>query len=159
MSVSHKVLQHHQNYENNRCFPDFPNGGYGSRFNDAHRPDNFSTLSSGFFWWLINIHPSHLLYRQDNMCYIEPYIPSLFARQFGYTQLYVGNLNRALVYQGNLFEGALEWFHFAVGGVSVKFVLPQKSFIMNTVLSSAPGMAWPTRKCLISRSTTIVAKK
>lgn len=55
MPVICKVLQCHQNYKINRCFPDFPDGGYGARFKDTLGPDNFLTLSLGVFRWLINI--------------------------------------------------------------------------------------------------------
>lgn len=43
MLVIRKTLQHHQNYEINRCFPSFPDGGYVSRFKDILGLDNFST--------------------------------------------------------------------------------------------------------------------
>lgn len=83
---------------------DFLNGGYGTRFKDTLRSDNFSTLSSRAFWWLLSICPGHIVYKQDNMCYIESYTPSRFIHQFCYAQLYVGNPNKDLAYQGNLFE-------------------------------------------------------
>lgn len=73
--------------------------------------------------------------RQDNMCYIEPYTSNRFACQFDYTQLYVGNPNKDLAYQGNLFEGSRGWFHFVVGGTGAEFALSQKSLVLNTVLS------------------------
>lgn len=120
-----QALLHHQNYEINQCFPVFPNDNYGARFKDNLGLDNFSTLSSGVFWRLINISPSHLVYRQD-MYHIEPYLPSRFACQFDYTQLYVGNPNKVLAYQGNLFEGIRRWFYFIARGTGAEFTLPQK---------------------------------
>jgi len=47
---------------------------------------------------------------QGDSCTIEPYMPSRFARQFGYDQLYVGNPNAGFRFNGNLFEGALAWY-------------------------------------------------
>lgn len=94
MPVIHKTLQHHQNYEINMCFLDLPGSGYEFRFKDILEPDNFSVLSLGFFLWLINIRPSHLVNRQDNICYTESYTSSRFAHQFGYNQLYVRSLTR-----------------------------------------------------------------
>lgn len=58
MLVICKVLQHHQNYEINQCFLNFPDSDYEARFKDTLGPDNFSTLSSGAFWWLINMPES-----------------------------------------------------------------------------------------------------
>ena len=80
----------------------------------------------GVFWWLINIRPGYLVFRQGNSCLIEPYFPSRFARQFGYGQLYIGNLNLRLSSSGTLFEGARAWYYFVVGYMGVKFSLPQK---------------------------------
>lgn len=50
MLIIRKALQHHQSYEINRYFPDFPDGACGSRFKDALGHDNFSTLSLSVFW-------------------------------------------------------------------------------------------------------------
>lgn len=36
---------------------------------------------------------------------LESYLPSQFARQFGYDQLYIGNPNSQLSDEGNLFIG------------------------------------------------------
>ena len=38
-------------------------------------------------------------------------MPSHFARQFGYDQLYVGNPNTGLRFSDNLFEGARAWYY------------------------------------------------
>ena len=59
--------------------------------------------------WSIRVagkHQAHLVYRSKNICYLESYIPSRFARQFGYDQLYVGNLNTNLAFMGSLFDDA-----------------------------------------------------
>lgn len=49
MLVICKTLQYHQNYEINRSFPDFLDGGYGSRSKDTLGLDNFSILFSRSF--------------------------------------------------------------------------------------------------------------
>ena len=76
------------NYQVVRCFLDFPEASYGERFSDGLGVDWFTTLSAGVFWWLINIHPGYLVFQQGNICIIEPHVPSQFARQFEYDQLY-----------------------------------------------------------------------
>ena len=55
-------------------------------------------LGEGTFKWLVSVKPSHLVYRCGDDCYLEPYLPSCFAKQFGYDQLYVGNPNPRLGY-------------------------------------------------------------
>ena len=55
--------------------------------------DERSSFGQGVFKWLVSIRPSHLVYRCSDICYLEPYIPSHFARQFAYDQLYVDNPN------------------------------------------------------------------
>ena len=54
-------------------------------------------------------------------------LPSRFARQFGYDQLYVGNLNLGLRFSGNLYEGARAWYFNVVGGTEARFNVPQKT--------------------------------
>lgn len=83
-------------------------------------------LSSGCFWWLINIHPGYLVYHQGMTCHMESYLLGRFARQFGSSQLYVGSLNQKLGFQGNLFERACTWYHFCAGGTSARFILPHE---------------------------------
>ena len=63
------------------------------------------SLEEGTFSWLLMIRLGYLVYRLWEKCIIEPYMPSRFARQFGYDQLYVGNPNPALAQIGNLYEG------------------------------------------------------
>jgi len=58
---------------------------------------------------------------------IEPYMPSHFARQFGYDQLYVGNPNTGLYFSGNLFEGARAWYYSVAGGTRAVFSLPHRT--------------------------------
>ena len=51
-------------------------------------------------------------------------MPSRFARQFGYAQLYVGNPNTQLAFNGNLCEGARAWYYSVAGGTEATFRLP-----------------------------------
>jgi len=78
--------------------------GYGEEFMDVG--DEQTSLSRGVFEWLVSIRPSHLVYRSRDTCYLKPYVPSRFARQFGYDQLYVGNPNISLAFMGSLIDGA-----------------------------------------------------
>ena len=105
-----QILQSGMNYQLVRCFPDIPRTSYGEQFFDKPGANGFTLLSSGVFWWLINIRPGYLIFRQGNVCTIEPYLPSQFARQFGYDKLFVGNPNLGLIFSGNLYEGARAWY-------------------------------------------------
>jgi len=62
-------------------------------------------------------------------------MPSRFARQFGYDQLYVGNPNAKLSFGGNLFEGARAWYYSVAGGTKAIFSLPHKTPNCYTSLS------------------------
>ena len=79
-----KCILNASNNQLNRCFPEITGAAYGKKFADLVGPDDFTRLSSGVFWWLVNIRPGYLLFRQGNSCTIEPYMPNRFARQFGY---------------------------------------------------------------------------
>jgi len=114
------------NYQLVRCFPDFPGASYRERFFDRLGADGFTILSAGIFWWLINIRPEYLVFWQGNVCTIE-LIYKRFARQFGYDQLYVGNLNLGLRFSGNLYEGSRVWYFNVVGEIKARFNLPQKT--------------------------------
>ena len=105
-----KCILNASNYQLDRCFPEIAGASYGVKFADLAGPDDFTRLPSGVFWWLINILPGYLIFWQGNSCTIEPYMPSRFARQFGYDQLYVGNPNAGLCFSGNLFEGSRTWY-------------------------------------------------
>jgi len=104
------------NYQLARYFPEIHDASYGERFFDFVGPDGFTTLPSGIFWWLINIRSGYLVFRQGDSCMIEPYMPSRFVRQFGYDQLYIGNPNSSLCFNGNLFKGARAWYYSSAGG-------------------------------------------
>ena len=62
-------------------------------------------------------------------------MPSRFARQFGYDQLYVGNPNTDLSFSGNLFEGARTWYYSVTGGTKAIFSLSHKTPNCYTSLS------------------------
>ena len=126
MLMIRQILQSIMNYQLVQYFPDFLGASYGERFFDRPGADGFAILSSRIFWWLINIRPGYLVFRQENICPIEPYLPSQFARQFGYDQLYVGNPNLGLHFSSNLFEGARTWYFNVTGGTEARFNLPQK---------------------------------
>ena len=105
-----KTIQSGSNYQHARCFPEIYDASYGERFLDFAGPYRFTTLSSEIFWWLINIWPGYLVFRQGKSCTIKPYMPSWFARQFEYDQLYIENPNSSLRFNENLFEGARAWY-------------------------------------------------
>ena len=67
------------------------------------------------------------------VCYLEPYTPSRFARQFGYDQLYVGNPNHHLGYAGSLSDGARAWKYFVTRCTGACFCMPLR--VPNLVMS------------------------
>jgi len=75
----------------------------------------------------MSIRPGYLIFRQGDTCMIEPYLPSRFARQFGYDQLYVGNPNTDLHFSGNPFDGARAWYFHVARGMEVLSSLPPRS--------------------------------
>jgi len=110
-----------------RCFPDIHDASYEDKFADLVGLDGFTRLPSDIFWWLINIRPGYLVFRQGNSDTVEPYMPCRFAGQFGYDQLYIGNPNLNLCFCGNLFEGAWAWYYSIAGGTGAVFNLPHKT--------------------------------
>jgi len=78
--------------------------GYGKEFKDVG--DEKTSLSRRIFEWLVSIRPSLLVYRSGDTCYLEPYVPSRFDRQFGYDQFYVGNPYTSLAFMRSLIDGA-----------------------------------------------------
>jgi len=101
---AHKLLCRHDVYSLFRCFPYIRDAGYGEEFKDAG--DGITSLSCGVFKWLVSIRPSQLVYWSEDICYLKPYVPSYFAYQFGYDQLYVGNPNTNLALIRSLIYGA-----------------------------------------------------
>jgi len=106
-----KAILSRASYQLDRCFPEIPDASYEDKFADLAGPDEFTRLPSGVFWWLINIRHGYLIFQQGDSCTIESYMPSCFARQFGYDQLYIGNPNTGL-----RFEGARAWYYNIAGG-------------------------------------------
>ena len=66
---------------------------------------------------------------------IESYMLSYFTRQFGYDQLYVGNLNAGLYFSENLFESSRVWYYSVAGGTRAIFSLPHRTPNSHTSLS------------------------
>ena len=92
---------------------------------DEEKPrSNRTILDIGCFRWLINIRVGYLVFRVKNRCYIEPYLPCRFARQFGYDQLYVGNPSRCLKVEGGLVDGVRAWLWTMAGCTEARFALP-----------------------------------
>jgi len=60
-----------------RCFFEISGASYGDKFADLAASDEFMLLQSGVFWWLINIRPGYLVFRQGDSC---TYMPSRFTR-------------------------------------------------------------------------------
>jgi len=110
VAEARKLVRRYDAYSLFRCFPRLRGAGYNEEFHDVE--SGRSPMSRGVFEWLVCIRPSHLLYRSGDTCYMEPYIPSRFARQFGYDQLYVGNPNPDLAFMGSLIDGARAWRFF-----------------------------------------------
>ena len=98
-------------------------------------PNGFTQLSGGVFHWLLSIRPGYLIFRQGAKCFIEPYQPYRFARQFGYDQLYVGNPRPQLSVIGNLYEGARAWYYSVAGCTKAVFKLPHKTANSYTSIS------------------------
>ena len=116
-----KLVCHYNAYSIYRCFPTIPGAGYGEDFKDVG--DRRSSLGHGVFKWLVSIRSSHLVYRCGDICYLEQYVPSHFARQFGSGQLYVGNLIPA-AFMGSLIDGARTWKQFIFGCTEARFCMP-----------------------------------
>jgi len=54
-------------------------------------------------------------------------MPIRFTHQFGYDQLYIGNSNSGLHFNGNLHEGEQAWYYFVAGGTGGTLILPQRT--------------------------------
>ena len=80
MGAIRKIVQSGINYQIYRCFLEMKDVEYGDLYADVPGRDDFTQLDSGVFWWLVNIRPGYLVFRQGTICYIEPYMPNRFAR-------------------------------------------------------------------------------
>ena len=66
-----KTILNGGNYQLDRCFLEIHDASYRDKFADLVSPDGFTQLSSGIFWWLINIQPGYLVFRQGNSCTVS----------------------------------------------------------------------------------------
>ena len=107
MAGVRKLLCSHDAYNLYRCFPYIRGAGYGEEFKDIR--DGMTSLNRGVYEWMVSARPSHLVYQSGDICYLEPYIPNRFTRQFGYDQLYVSNLNTSLAFMGSLIDSDRAW--------------------------------------------------
>jgi len=99
-----RMVKRQDSYNLFRYFPHIPDTTYGKEFRDVG--DERTMLENDTFRWLVNIRFSHLVYRCGDDCYLEPYLPYCFAKQFKYDQLYVGNPNPQPRYMGSLIDCA-----------------------------------------------------
>jgi len=125
VAAVHKLLCRHDVYSLFRCFPYIRGAGYGEEFKDVG--DGETSLSRGIFEWLVSIRPSHLMYRSEDTSYLEPYVPSLFVRQFGYDQLYVDNPNTNLAFMGSLIDGVRVWLYFIAACTEARLCMPLRT--------------------------------
>jgi len=125
VAEARKLVRRYDVYSLFRCFPRIRDAGYDEVFKDAG--EGQSSLSRAVFEWLVSIRPSHLLYRSGDTCYLEPYVPSRFARQFGYDQLYVGNPNLNLAFLGSLIDGVHAWRFFIAGCTGARLRMPLRN--------------------------------
>jgi len=73
-----KLVRRYDAYNLFCCFPRIRGARCDEEFWDAE--EGRPPMNRGIFEWLVSIRPSHLLYRSGDTCYLEPYIPSRFAR-------------------------------------------------------------------------------
>lgn len=84
---------------------------FGMDLVDIAGQDVYIMLSIEAFSWLVSIQPGYLVYWLNDHCVIEPYMPNIFAGQFGYDQLYVNNPNLDLAYKEVLLDGVKAWYY------------------------------------------------
>ncbi|ONK56546.1 uncharacterized protein A4U43_C10F9920 [Asparagus officinalis] len=110
---------------------------YGECLIDEEKPREYRThLDIGCFNWLVNIRPGYLTFRVRNQCFIEPYLPCRFARQFGYDQLYIGNPRQQLRTHRGLVDGLRAWLWTVTGCTGAKFSLPSAERQLNLTFLS-----------------------
>jgi len=74
---------------------------------------------------------------------IEHYLPSHFARKFGYDQLYIGNPNTVLRFSDNLFKGAWAWYYSVLRGQGLSTAYLTRRLIVIQVSTSAYDTSSP----------------
>ncbi|ONK72843.1 uncharacterized protein A4U43_C04F23830 [Asparagus officinalis] len=131
-----KQLQVHKCWAFSTCFLQF-SSRYGEYLIDEEKPREYRThLDIDCFNWLVNIRPGYLTFRVRNQCFIEPYLPCRFARQFGYDHLYVGNPRQQLRTHGGLVDGLRAWLWTVTGCTGAKFSLPSAERQLNLTFLS-----------------------
>lgn len=136
-----KIFMNHHENEVFYCLPFIPDTELGDKYEDVSSAENerLTVLSPGHFLWLINIWPGYILLTIDKGVIIEPYMPSRFARQSAYDQLYVGNPNPVLQYDINYLDAARAWYYNVSECTGTHFRLPAKHVKPCFVSTSACG--------------------
>lgn len=96
----------------------------GSSFVDLSGDDGSFMLASRPFTWMTNFRLRYHVSWHGAYYLIGSYMSFLFAHQFGYGQLYVGNANPKLCAQCSLLDGVRAWFYSIARGTRYSFVLP-----------------------------------
>lgn len=100
------MFHNEENYYVYWSYPQLPSASYGERPVDVVGQDEYTILPPKAFLWLMNLHQGYLVFKQGVICITEPYMPSRFAVQFGYDQLYVENPILVLGFDGSLLDRA-----------------------------------------------------
>ncbi|ONK80910.1 uncharacterized protein A4U43_C01F23120 [Asparagus officinalis] len=130
---------------------------YGECLIDEEKPREYRThLDISCFNWLVNIRSGYLIFRVRNQCFIEPYLPCRFARQFGYDQLYVGNPRQQLRTHGGLVDGLL-WT--MTGCTGAKFSLPSAERQLNLTFLSCRWLLAANKTILVKLIAELVAEE
>ncbi|ONK72967.1 uncharacterized protein A4U43_C04F25540 [Asparagus officinalis] len=133
---------------------------YGECLIDEEKPREYRTyLDIGCFNWLVNIRPGYLTFRVGNQCFIEPYLPCRFARQFGYDQLYVGNPRQQLRTHGGLVDGLRAWLWTVTGCTGAKFSLPSAERQLNLTFLSCRWLLAANKTVLVKPIEELVAEE
>ena len=77
------------------------------------------------YCWLINIRLGYLIFQKGNVCTIEPWMPSRFAHQISYDQLYVSKPSD-LHFSDNMYGRGTGMVLLCVWRTCVRSNLPQK---------------------------------
>ena len=97
----------------------------------------------------------HLVYQYGDVSYLELYLPSYFARQFDYDQLYIGYLNPRLGYVRSLIDDARAWGTSLPAARGPDFVCHTRLPISLQVWTSSSGTRYRTRLHLHIRLTLL----
>ncbi|ONK80572.1 uncharacterized protein A4U43_C01F19320 [Asparagus officinalis] len=97
--------------------------------------------------------------RKQLQCFIEPYLPYRFARQFGYDQLYVGNPRQQLRTHGGLVDGLRAWLWTVTGCTGVKFSLLSAERQLNLTFLSCRWLLAANKTVPVKPIEELVAEK